>query len=83
MGIKRFIIKRHLLSEGKHLFTNLSAFISIFGVAIGVASLITVLSITSGFQKAYKDKILAHSGEIFVRKYGVFRNYQEDIEKIK
>lgn len=83
MGIKRFIIKRHILSEGKHLLTNLSAFISIFGVAIGVASLITVLSITSGFQKAYKDKILAHSGEIFVRKYGTFNDYQKDIKKIK
>ncbi len=83
MGIKRFIIKRHILSEGKHLLTNLSAFISIFGVAIGVASLITVLSITSGFQKAYKDKILAHSGEIFIRKYGTFNDYQKDIENIK
>jgi len=83
VGIKRFIIKRHILSEGKHLLTNLSAFISIFGVAIGVASLITVLSITSGFQKAYKDKILAHSGEIFIRKYGTFNDYQKDIKNIK
>ena len=83
MGIKKFIIKRHIISEGKHLLTNLSAFISIFGVAIGVASLITVLSITSGFQKAYKDKILAHSGEIFIRKYGDFNNYQKDIKMIK
>jgi len=83
VGIKRFIIKRHILSEGKHLLTNLSAFISIFGVSIGVASLITVLSITSGFQKAYKEKILAHSGEIFVRKYGEFKNYEEDIANIK
>jgi len=83
VGIKKFIIKRHIISEGKHLLTNLSAFISIFGVAIGVASLITVLSITSGFQKAYKDKILAHSGEIFIRKYGDFNNYQKDIKMIK
>jgi lipoprotein-releasing system permease protein len=83
VGIKNFIIRRHIISEGKHLLTNLSAFISIFGVAIGVASLITVLSITSGFQKAYKDKILAHSGEIFIRKYGNFNDYQEDIKKIK
>ncbi len=83
MGIKRFIIKRHVISEGKHFLTNLSAFVSIFGVSIGVAALIIVLSITSGFQKAYKEKILAHSGEIFIRKYGSFNNHQKTIEKIK
>jgi ABC-type lipoprotein release transport system permease subunit len=80
MGIKKFIIRRHIISEGKHLFTNLSAFVSIFGVSVGVASLIVVLSVTSGFQKAYKEKILQHSGEIFVRKYGNFNYYEDDIE---
>ncbi len=83
MGIKRFIIKKHIISESKMFFTNFSAFISIFGVAIGVASLIVVLSITSGFQKAYKDKILAHSGEIFVRKYSNFDDYKEAVKKIE
>ena len=83
MGVKRFIIKRHIISEGKQLFTNLSAFISILGVSIGVASLITVLSVTSGFQKAYKEKILAHSGEIFIRKYGSFGNYKEILKKVR
>ncbi len=83
MGLKKFIIKKHLLSEGRHFFTNFSAFVSILGVSIGVAALIVVLSITSGFQKAYQEKILSHSGQIFVRKYGGLDNYREDINRIK
>ncbi|MBN2695351.1 ABC transporter permease [bacterium] len=83
MGLKKFIIKKHLISEGRHFFTNFSAFVSILGVSIGVAALIVVLSVTSGFQKAYQEKILSHSGQIFVRKYGGLDNYRDDIEKIK
>jgi len=82
VGLKTFIIKKHLISEGKHFFTNFTSFISIFGVSIGVASLLIVFSITSGFQKAYQEKILAHSGQIFVRKYGGIKDYKEDIKKI-
>lgn len=83
MGLKRFIIKKHLISEGKLFFTNFSAFISILGVSIGVASLLVVLSVTSGFQEAYRNKILSHSGEIFVRKYGSFQNAKEVLQKVR
>jgi lipoprotein-releasing system permease protein len=44
--------------------------VSIMGVAIGVQSLVTVLSVTSGFQQSFKQKVLGVNAHVIVMKYG-------------
>ena len=52
--------------------------ISIFGVALGVAALLAVLSITTGFEKAFRDKVLGVNAHVLVLKYGrEFRDYRD------
>ena len=52
--------------------------ISIIGVALGVAALLAVLSITTGFEKAFRDKVLGVNAHVLVLKYGrEFRDYRD------
>jgi lipoprotein-releasing system permease protein len=52
--------------------------ISIIGVALGVAALLAVLSITTGFEQAFKDKVLGVNAHVLVLKYGrEFRDYRD------
>ena len=48
---------RYLRSK-KRATISLITTISIAGVALGVAALLAVLSITSGFQQQFRDKVL-------------------------
>lgn len=53
-------------------------FISIIGVALGVAALLAVLSITTGFENAFRDKVLGVNAHVLVLKYGrEFRDYRD------
>jgi lipoprotein-releasing system permease protein len=55
--------------------------VSIIGVAIGVQALVVVLSVTSGFQQSFKQKILGVNAHVIVMKYGFdFAEYR-DVEK--
>lgn len=49
MNFERFIAKRYLISKHKINFITIISFISIFGITIGVAALIVVLSVFNGF----------------------------------
>jgi lipoprotein-releasing system permease protein len=55
--------------------------VSIVGVAIGVQALVTVLSVTSGFQQSFRQKVLGVNAHVIVMKWGQdFSEYQE-VEK--
>ena len=52
--------------------------IAVMGVALGVAALVTVLSVTSGFQQAFQEKVLGVNAHVLVTKQGIdFREYRE------
>jgi lipoprotein-releasing system permease protein len=52
--------------------------ISIVGVALGVAALLAVLSITTGFENAFRDKVLGVNAHVLILKYGrEFRDYRD------
>ncbi|MBA3542065.1 MAG: ABC transporter permease [Deltaproteobacteria bacterium] len=58
--------------------------VSVLGVALGVAALTIVLSVTTGFQKQFRDKVLGVNAHVIVMKPGVpFTEYDEAIEKAK
>jgi lipoprotein-releasing system permease protein len=56
--------------------------VSVIGVTIGVTALMTVLGVTSGFQQAFKQKVLGVNAHVIVMKYGLdFSEYDEVIGK--
>jgi len=68
---------RYLRSK-KRATVSMITLISIIGVALGVAALLAVLSITTGFEKAFRDKVLGVNAHVLVLKYGrEFRDYRD------
>ena len=68
---------RYLRSK-KRATVSMITLISIFGVALGVAALLAVLSITTGFEKAFRDRVLGVNAHVLVLKYGrEFRDYRD------
>src|SRR5512142_1270936 len=63
-----------------NLFSGFTA-VSIVGVSIGVLALVVVLSVTSGFQQSFKQKVLGVNAHVIVMKYGQDFSEYGDIEK--
>ncbi|MCG2725160.1 MAG: ABC transporter permease [Elusimicrobia bacterium] len=76
MSAELFIALRYLKAKRKGLFSMITTFIGIAGVAIGVAALIVTLSIMNGFQSDIKKKIIDAQAHITV--YGQIENEEID-----
>jgi len=63
------IASRYLKSRSKTGFINLISYISIFGVTIGVAALIIVLSVMNGFESEVRSRIIGFDSHIRLRTY--------------
>ena len=73
-----FQIGLRYLRSKKRATVSMITLISIIGVALGVAALLAVLSITTGFEKAFRDKVLGVNAHVLVLKYGrEFRDYRD------
>jgi len=73
---------RYLRSK-KRSTVSVITIVAIAGVALGVASLLCVLSITSGFQEAFRSKVLGVNAHVLVLKYGLdFAEYPEVLKKV-
>ncbi|MFQ5602481.1 MAG: lipoprotein-releasing ABC transporter permease subunit [bacterium] len=85
MSYEFFIAKRYLKSKRKTGFISLINYISIFGVMIGVAALIIVLSIMNGFESEVRSRIIGFGAHIELRKFhkvGI-EDYPKIIDQIK
>ncbi|MBA3503699.1 MAG: ABC transporter permease, partial [Deltaproteobacteria bacterium] len=52
--------------------------VSVLGVALGVAALTTVLAVTTGFQKEFRDKVLGVNAHVIVLKsQATFAEYRD------
>jgi lipoprotein-releasing system permease protein len=68
---------RYLRSK-KRASISVISIIAITGVAIGVAALLAVTSITSGFQREFRNKVLGVNAHVLVLKYGLnFDEYRD------
>ena len=65
----------------KRTFLSVVTVISILGVMLGVAVLIIVLSVMSGFDEMWRDKILSFNAHITVTGYGIIQNEEELVGK--
>ncbi len=60
--------------------------VSTVGVMLGVASLVVVLSVTSGFEREFEEKVQAVNAHLIVTSYGIERDVDEaerESEKIQ
>lgn len=58
--------------------------VAIFGIALGVAVLCSVLAVTSGFQGAFREKVLGVNAHLLVMKYGWdFTEYREVLPRVR
>ncbi len=64
-----FIARRYIKSDKTNRFFSFITFITIAGMAIGVASLITVLSVIDGFESGLRDRFLAANAHILLYKF--------------
>ena len=67
-----FIALRYLTSKHKEKFISIISFISILGVTVGVAALIVVIAVMSGFDNDLKEKMIGTNAHMAVESdYGM------------
>ncbi|NCP04679.1 MAG: lipoprotein-releasing system transmembrane subunit, LolC/LolE family, partial [Deltaproteobacteria bacterium] len=60
MSFEWFVSLRYLRAKRKQTFISVISFISIFGVMLGVAALILVLAVMTGFTNGVRQQILGN-----------------------
>ena len=81
MGYPLQLAARYLSSK-KGAFISVGTAFAIIGVALGVAALTTVASVTGGFQAQFRDKVLGVNADVLVLKYSTdFREYRDVIDE--
>jgi len=85
LNYKFLIARRYLFSGGKSKFISFITYISIVGVALGVAALIVTVSILQGFEKEIRDKVTSLVSHIQISSFTAegLRDYRDVIEKMK
>jgi lipoprotein-releasing system permease protein len=61
-----FVSLRYLLARRREKFVSIISLISVLGVAVGVAALIVVLSVMTGFDEEIKEKIIGTYSHIVI-----------------
>ena len=65
-----FIGLRYLRAKKRNHFISFISIVSFLGIALGVAVLITVLSVMNGFDREVKDRILMMVPQVMVSEWG-------------
>jgi lipoprotein-releasing system permease protein len=83
MGYPLQIAVRHLGSKSRGAFVSVSTAFAILGVTLGVAALLTVMSVTGGFQSQFREKVLGVNAHVLVLKYSSdFREYRDVMSRV-
>ncbi|HET9933249.1 MAG TPA: FtsX-like permease family protein [Polyangiaceae bacterium] len=83
MGFPLELALRYMRSK-KRAFVSVGTLFAILGVALGVAALATVISVTGGFRQQFRDKVLGVNAHVLVLKYsGDFREYRKIMDRVK
>lgn len=84
MSYELFVSLRYLRAKRKQTFISVISFISIAGVTLGVAALIVVLAVMTGFHDGVRQQILGNIPHVLVQKRGQeLNNYQQLAEAIR
>ena len=87
MRFERFVAKRYLKSRKSNKILSFVSGISVLGILLGVATLIVVVSVMSGFSDNLKNRILGANAHIVVNRVDVspideWRSVQKLIESV-
>jgi lipoprotein-releasing system permease protein len=75
---------RYLRARRKERFVSVIALLTLVGVALGVATLITVMSVMNGFRSELLGKILGLNGHFVVENLkGPFTDYQDVVHRLE
>lgn len=77
-----FVSLRYLVAKRREKFISIVTLISILGVAVGVAALIVVISIMTGFDEEIKEKIIGTYSHIIVMHESEISDADSLIEEI-
>lgn len=84
MGYEWLISLRYLRAKRKQTFISVISFISVAGVTLGVAALILVLAIMTGFHDGVRQQILGNIPHILLQKQdGNLTNWTDTVNQIK
>jgi lipoprotein-releasing system permease protein len=83
MGFPFDLALRYMRSK-KRSFVSVGTMFAVLGVALGVAALATVISVTGGFRKQFRDKVLGVNAHVLVLKYtSDFREYRKIMDEVR
>lgn len=82
MKFERFVALRYL-TRRQGLFAFITTLIGVAGVSVGVAALITTLSVMNGFQTDIKDKIIGAQSHILIFGRMSEQTYQKNIQLVE
>ena len=77
------VAMRHLRSRRRHAFVSLITVISVLGIMLGVAALITVISVMTGFSSYMQERILGTTSHIMVTRAGGISDVDGVLAKVK
>ncbi|HAD03666.1 MAG: hypothetical protein A2005_03840 [Desulfuromonadales bacterium GWC2_61_20] len=84
MSYEWFITLRYLRAKRKQTFISVISFISIAGVTLGVAALIVVLAVMTGFHDGVRQQILGNIPHLLVQRYGEdLADYGQVAERVR
>jgi lipoprotein-releasing system permease protein len=84
MKYEWFIASRYLRSRRKQSFISIISIISVGGVALGIATVILVISVLNGFGRGLREKFLANEAHLRVQSAnGYFSDYEQEIAEIE
>ncbi|HKJ05360.1 MAG TPA: lipoprotein-releasing ABC transporter permease subunit [Geopsychrobacteraceae bacterium] len=82
MSYEWFISLRYLRAKRKQTFISVISFISIAGVTLGVAALILVLAVMTGFTDGVRQQILGNVPHVLVQRFGEgLKDHQEVVKQ--
>lgn len=77
------VAMRHLRSRRRHAFVSLITVISVLGIMLGVAALITVIAVMTGFSSYMQERILGTTSHILVTGVGGLSDAEGILDGIK
>ncbi|MCA9526643.1 MAG: ABC transporter permease [Myxococcales bacterium] len=79
------IAARHLRARRRRSLSVVT-WLAVAGVALGVTALVGGFSITTGFEQAFREKVLGITAHLFVREYGLrferYRDVEEEVARV-
>ncbi len=79
--ISLFVGLRYMRAKRRNHFISFISLTSMIGIALGVATLITVLSVMNGFEKELQERILGFVSHATIEDWGgEFENWEEVVE---